>query len=105
MLKFLRSLFANPMRTTKIFYKTRDGQANYRFSFEEQPGGSWRAYILDQPSYRGRDEGAHTTHRLSDGTRKYVCWNSTLPTLDAAKTVAALWADKTQDYIRTGQTF
>lgn len=93
------------MRRHRAYYRTRDGAADYLFLFEEQRGGSWRAYIEEQPSYRGRAEGAHPTHRLSDGDGKYVCWTESLRTLEEAKRVAALWADKTQEYIRTGREF
>ncbi len=93
------------MRRLRTLYRTSDGAADYGFSFEEQPDGSWRAYIESQPSYRGRDTDPHSTHRLSDGSRRYVCWTTPLRSLEVAKRVAALWADKTQDYIRTGTTF
>jgi hypothetical protein len=93
------------VRTHRCYYRTRDGAADYGFSLEEQPDGTWRAYITAQPSYRGHSADAHSTHRLSDGMRKYVCWTSRLRSLEEAKGVAALWADKTQNYIRTGNTF
>lgn len=93
------------MRRHRAYYRTSDGAADYLFLFEEQPDGTWRAYIEQQPSYRGRATDAHSTHRLSDGDRKYVCWTEDLRTLEDAKRVAALWADKTQQYIRTGAGF
>lgn len=93
------------MRRHRAYYRTRDGAADYLFIFEEQPDGTWRAYIEQQPSYRGRATDAHSTHRLSDGDRKFVCWTEALQTLEEAKRVAALWADKTQEYIRTGRGF
>lgn len=93
------------MRGYKSYYRTSDNSADYGFSFEEQSDRTWRAYIDEQPSYRGRATDAHSTHRLSDGSRKYVCWTRPLRSLDEAKQVAALWADKTQQYIRTGSGF
>jgi hypothetical protein len=93
------------MRKHTTYYRTSDGAADYHFSIEEQSNGTWRAYIDDQPSYRGRATDAHSTHRLSDGARQYVCWTSPLSTFAEAKQVAARWADKTQDYIRTGNRF
>ena len=93
------------MRRHRAYYRTSDGAADYLFSFEEQSDGTWRAYIEQQPSYRGRPTDAHSTHRLSDGGRKYVCWTRPLRSLEEAKQVAALWADKTQEYIRTGRGF
>ena len=101
-------LFANlrqPMSTNVTYYRTRDGRADYKFSFEQQSADAWRAYIVDQPPYAGQPDDAHSTHRLSDGGRKYVCWTSPLRTLEEAKQVAAFWADKTQEYIRTGSSF
>lgn len=93
------------MRQYRASYRTLDGAANYVFAFEEQSDGTWRVYIERQPSYQGRATGAHSTHRLSDGNRKYICWTQPLLSLTAAKQVAAVWADKTQEYIRTGRTF
>jgi len=93
------------MRKHRSYYRTRDGRTDYSFSFEEQADGSWRAYIESQPPYGIRASDAHSTHRLSDGSRRYVCWTSVLDSLEEAKNVAALWADKTQEYIRTGSRF
>ena len=89
----------------RVFYRTKDGRADYRFSFEQLRNGTWRVYIENQPSYGGRDTGAHPTHRLTDGTRKYICWTHELQTEEAARQVAARWADATQEYIRTGKRF
>lgn len=93
------------MRRLRDYYRTSDGAAYYHFVFEEQSDGTWRAYIDKQPPYRGRATDAHSTHRLSEGSRKYVCWTSPLRSLKEAKKVAALWADATQQYIRTGRRF
>lgn len=96
----------NTARTIRrVFYRTKDGQADYLFSFEQLSNGTWRAYIESQPSYGPCDTGAHPTHRLTDGNRKYVCWTTELQTEEAARQVAALWADATQEYIRTGKRF
>lgn len=86
-------------------YKTKDGETNYQFSFEEQSNGEWRAYIEWQPSYRGRSTDNHSTHRFPDAARMYVCWENSLDSLSEAKQVAALWSDCTQEYIRTGKRF
>lgn len=93
------------MKRYRDYYRTRDGLAYFHFSFEEADDGTWRAYIDQQPSYAGRATDAHSTHRLSDGDRKYVCWTSSLRSLNEAKKVAAFWADKTQEYIRLGRRF
>lgn len=91
------------MRQYKTNYRTLDGTTDYGFSFEQQSDGTWRAYIESQPSYGSRTADAVTTHRLTDGSRKYVCWTEPLRSLEAAQKVAALWADKTQGYIKTGR--
>ena len=86
-----------------LYYRTKDGEADYVFEFVTLSDGSERAYIQRQPSYRSRDEGAHPTHRLSDGNRKYICWNRPIRSRTDIKTIAALWADETQKYIKTGK--
>lgn len=89
-----------------IYYRTRDGRADYGFSIERQADGTYRPYIASQPSYGSRATGAHETHRLSgDSGRKFVCWNRALRSEEEARSVAALWADATQNYIRTGERF
>jgi hypothetical protein len=94
------------MRKHRSYYRTSDRAADYGFVFEKQRDRTWRAYIEQQPSYLGRSEDAHSTHRLTDWFgRPYVCWTTPLRSLDEAKQVAALWADKTQEYIRTGYGF
>ena len=93
------------MRSNRAYYRTSDGSADYFFNFEEQSDGTWRAYIQQQPTYRGRSSDGHSTHRLSDCGRQYVCWTKPLRSLEEAKQVSALWADKTQQYIRTGSGF
>lgn len=54
---------------SRTYYRTKDGLADYGFSIEPQPNGSWRAYIFNQPSYGLQDAGSHATHRLPDGSR------------------------------------
>lgn len=93
-------------RDMATWYRTRDGMADYGFSFERDSNGTWRAFITSQPSYRGADDGLHATHRLrsTDG-RYYVCWTGSIYSLDEIMAVARLWADATQDYIRYGRRF
>ena len=91
------------MITHKAKYRTKDGMADYAFSFEQQTGGNWRVYIDNRPPDGGRDESGPATHR--DGSRKYVCWDTPIASLVDAKQVAATWADKTQSYIRLGENF
>lgn len=87
----------------RLTYRTQDGEADYEFSLEEQEGGAWRAYIVSQPSYQSRDRSLDATHRLVDGQgRFYVCWNTPMRKVDDLKTIAALWSDRTQRYIKDG---
>jgi hypothetical protein len=87
-----------------IKYRTKDGQADYEFSFEQQPAGDWRAYIVSQPSYGSRVSNADTSHRLTDSatSRKYVCWDTPIRSRDDLKRVVASWSDLTQRYIKYG---
>jgi len=87
------------------YYRTKDGLADFHFSFELQYDETWRVYIIEEIDYRGRADGSHETHRLSDGSRSYICWTNPLWSEEEARIVAALWADKTQRYIRFGQGF
>lgn len=86
------------------YYRTRDGQADYGFSFERLSDGSIRPYITSMPSYGGRSTGLHTTHRLQDGGRYYVCWDRPLYNVADVKQVVSMWSDLTQEYIKTGRT-
>ncbi len=89
-----------------IYYRTRDGRADYAFSIERHGNNTYRAYIVSQPSYGSRDTGPHETHRLTDSAgRQYVCWTRPLRSEADARGVAAAWADASQEYIRTGQGF
>ena len=56
------------------------------------------------PSYRSLDTSLHTTHRLTDNGRYYVCWTQPLSSEADARKVAKLWADLTQEYIKTSCT-
>lgn len=93
------------MHPMSIYYRTKDGRADYKFSFEWHPRDGYRIYIDDQPGYGGRDTSADATHRLSDGGRKYVCWTEPIRSEVDAQQIAAQWADCTQEYIRTGKRF
>jgi len=94
-----------PSNAVRDVYRTLDGLQDYTFSFERQSDGNWRVYITTQPGYNGRSSDAHTTHRLSSGDRKYICWSDPITGLEMAKQIAASWADATQAYIKTGTRF
>jgi hypothetical protein len=90
---------------TTIFYRTKDGRADYGFTFARLSNGCYRIYIDSHPPYGLRPAGIHATHRLNDGSRQYVCWSGFLRSEEEARKVAALWAEKTQAYIRHGVPF
>jgi hypothetical protein len=91
----------------RSYYATKDGRTvtDYYFSFEQQDDGTWLAFIEKQPSYGDRLSDGHSTHRWSNGDRKYVCWDTPIESLEVCQKVAAKWADATQDYIINGKSF
>jgi hypothetical protein len=90
----------------RIWYRTKDGLADYEFDFHHTWwSGEYRIYIDSQPSYGSRDTSLHATHRLVDGDRYYICWTTPISSEADARQVSALWADKTQEYIKTGRRF
>lgn len=76
----------------------------YRFNYK-YVGNSWRAYILRMPSLGRRESSGLVTHRLYDGSRPYVCWNSPVKSLKDMQTISRVWADNIQEYIATGKRF
>ena len=87
-----------------ICYRTKDGMADYKFSFEKQSDGSLRAYIEGMPSYGARDPDRRVTHRNTDGSRMWVCWDTPIYREDELRQIVAVWSDLTQTYIKTGKT-
>lgn len=84
------------------YYTTLDRQATFCFDFVQTAGGDWHIYIVQQPPYNGRPEGATQSHRLTDARGRYICWVPGPRTLDQAKGVARAWADATYEYIQSG---
>ena len=76
----------------------------YRFNYKKV-NGFWRAYILQMPSLEGRASDGHTTHRLWDGSRPYVCWDTPVGSLGDIQAISRVWADCIQEYIATGKRF
>lgn len=76
----------------------------YRFNYKKV-NGSWRAYILRMPSLGSRSADGHATHRLWDGSKPYVCWDSPVNTLSDMQNISRAWADNIQEYIATGKRF
>jgi hypothetical protein len=88
-----------------IVYYSLDGTAAFRFRFEGQADGGIRIYILEQPSYAGRDQGSLPTHRLSAAGRFYICFEPLPTTSEDARKVARAWSELTLRYVRTGERF
>ncbi|WP_460359297.1 hypothetical protein [Mycobacterium sp. ZZG] len=91
------------MTSGAVHYRASGG-VDFTFRFTWMPAeNTWRIYIERQPSYGSRATGAHSTHRLGLPNRPYICWTDRLTSYEAARKVAAMWADATQRYIATGQ--
>jgi hypothetical protein len=92
--------------TTRRTYRRQDGRFFFDFTFALRSDGTWRIYLETQPPYSsyGRDDSLRATHRLNDG-QHYVCWTGPIRSLDEAKSVAKLWAEKTAEYLTTGRRF
>lgn len=87
-------------------YRTESGRYYFSWSFEEQSDGEVRIYIVSQPSYGGRDAGAHETHRYGLGSgRPYICYEPAPDNREDAIEVAKAWAERTEKYILWGITF
>jgi len=86
-------------------YRTRSGRFYFRWSFEQQPNGEVRAYILDAPAYGSMPSDGHSTHRYSDGTYCYVCYEPMPRNYDDAVVIAKEWAERTEDYIVYSEEF
>lgn len=84
-----------------VLYRAYPTRRDYSFTFE-YVNGAWRAFINNSPDYAHRPSGSHESHRLGIGTRPYVCWQPEATSLSMAQSVAALWADSTENYIATG---
>lgn len=91
-----------PIRVTGTHYRTSDGGAEFVFEFVRYSSG-WRIYIERQPDYGDISTNMDATHRVYDGDRYFICWDRPLQTLSDAKAVAALWADATQTYRKSGR--
>ena len=87
----------SPSRT--LSYRSRDGSAFFRFRFTSL-GGDIRIHILEFPNPR-----TGSCHVLCDHRGAHICWSGAIRSMAAAKAVAAMWAEATLVYHRTGRTF
>lgn len=82
-------------------YRTQDGLADYGFSIEFQSEVGWQVFIIFQPLRSGCDNSELPYQSIDRNGRRYVNWSSKLYSLGDAKTVASLWAELVQRYLRT----
>ena len=92
---------------TDDVYRTRDGQAFFKFRFHDA-GNCYHAYILEMPSYGNRSRNLHTTHRYETNSGYRICLKNEedlMYSLSAARKWAGNWAEYTWRYIKTGKEF
>ena len=87
----------NASRT--LTYRSRDGSAFFRFGFASL-GNDIRIWILEFPSPQ-----IGSCHVLHDSHGPYICWSQAIHSMAEAQAVAAMWAEATLVYQRTGRTF
>lgn len=81
---------------------------SFFFAFDVVPVGRIvRIYIVQQPGYGDRPADAHTTHRIPDGGRHYICVNPENPPVNGreAATYIVYWSEATARYLLTGARF
>ena len=112
-------------------YRTSDKFLDIKFLFVETTPSNWRAYILTEINYqsveRERSELITIIHRLTESntdmrtrvlnfireneipynrqTINYICWSSTVRSLESMREVAKTWSEITSYYIQHGGTF
>ena len=80
-------------------YRSCDGSAFFRFRFTPL-GNDIRIHILEFPNPR-----SGSCHVLHDSHGPYICWSGAVGSMPAARAVAAMWAEATLVYQRTGRIF
>jgi len=80
-----------------LTYRSRDGSSFFRFRFTSL-GVDIRIHILEYA-------GTGSCHVLHDHNGAYICWSGAIRSMAAAKAIAAMWAEATLVYQRTGRTF
>ena len=82
-----------------LTYRSTDGSSFFCFRFTLR-GNDFRIYILEFPN-----PSTGSCHVLHDNNGPYICWSQAIPSMAAAKRVAAMWAEATLVYQRTGRVF
>jgi len=82
-----------------VTYRSRDGSAFFRFRFTAL-GSDIRIHILEFPN-----PNIGSCHVLHDNQGSYICWSGAISSMPAARAVAAMWAEASLVYQRTGRAF
>lgn len=82
-----------------LTYRSLDGREYFRFRFAHI-GNEIRIHILEFPN-----PGFGSCHVLQDHQGPFICWSGAIRSMRAAKAVAAMWAEATLVYQRTGRGF
>ena len=82
-----------------LTYRSRDGSAFFRFGFAPF-GDDVRIHILEFPNPQ-----IGSCHVLHDSHGPYICWSQAIRSMAEAQAVAAMWAEATLVYQRTGRVF
>ncbi len=119
------------MRYEFNMYRTSDKFLDIKFLFVEIAPSDWRAYILTDINYQRisqeRSDSITVIHRLTEHdeimktkilafvrnnnipynkqTINYICWSSTVRSLESMKEVAKTWSEITSYYIQHGGAF
>ena len=89
----------NRRPSRRLLYRSRDGSECFRFRFTLHDNGI-RIGIVEYPN---PDIGS--CHVFCDDDEDFVCWSEPIRTMAAAKRVAAMWAEATLLYQRSGRVF
>lgn len=85
-----------------VTYNYKGRSYSFAFEYTHSDADGYRAYIVTAPGYGGRSENLHSTHRLRDGSRYYICWSEKITTVAQMDAVAELWSKATVMYIANG---
>ncbi len=88
------------------YANARHGQKDRWFQFVyRKRDGVWIIYIRRMPSFNGVNESLHVTHRYTDSSQYWVCYDPQPRTLKDAQNISRAWADRELEYIATGKPF
>ena len=85
-------------------YRTRSGRYYFRWSFEQQPNGEVRAYIVHAPGY-GQIVQEGIGEVGQDGERLYIAFEPMPLNLEEAIEIAKQWAERADTYIAISGEF